>query len=153
MSHVVDIDLEVKNLPALKADCKRLGFEFHDNQTSFMWYGRWVGDTTLPKGFLSPPDDYWYTTDCGLGTAVATNTCIYCQKPVDLRRGQGDHVIPAALGRFEDDLRFRRICRTCNRAIGKCEDQLLRCGTGGVPTSHCPAGCEARESWHKLGWR
>lgn len=53
--------------------------------------------------------------------------CVYCSKPVDLSRGQGDHVIPAALGRFAGEFIFRRICRDCNGLIGKCEEQLLRC--------------------------
>jgi HNH endonuclease len=59
--------------------------------------------------------------------SMTDDTCIYCQKVVDVRRGQGDHVIPAALGRFEGEFIFRRICRDCNSLIGKCEEQLLRC--------------------------
>jgi hypothetical protein len=54
-------------------------------------------------------------------------TCIYCGTTVNLSRGEGDHVIPAALGRFEDEFHFRRICPACNTLIGKCEEQLLRC--------------------------
>lgn len=53
--------------------------------------------------------------------------CIYCGTAVDLQRGQGDHVVPAALGRFEGEFVFRRICRDCNTRIGKCEEQILRC--------------------------
>jgi hypothetical protein len=52
--------------------------------------------------------------------------CIYCEKPVQHQRGEGDHVIPAALGRFEGEFRFRRICQDCNKLIGGCEEQLLR---------------------------
>lgn len=54
-------------------------------------------------------------------------TCIYCTKSIDLLRGEGDHVIPAAFGRFQGEFVFRRICRECNRLIGKHEEQLLRC--------------------------
>src|SRR5436190_4588201 len=54
-------------------------------------------------------------------------TCIYCGMAVNLSQGEGDHVIPAALGRFEEELILRRICRQCNSRIGKCEEQLLRC--------------------------
>ncbi len=54
--------------------------------------------------------------------------CIYCADSVDLSRGQGDHIIPAALGEFRGDVHFRRICRRCNGLIGQSEAQLLRCG-------------------------
>jgi hypothetical protein len=46
---------------------------------------------------------------------------------VDPLQGEGDHVLPALLGEFEGDIRFRRICRTCNTKIGQSEQQLLRC--------------------------
>lgn len=52
--------------------------------------------------------------------------CIYCSTEIDPSRGAGDHVIPAALGRFRDDLRFRRICRDCNAKLGVLEETLLR---------------------------
>ncbi len=54
--------------------------------------------------------------------------CIYCPTLVDPSKGAGDHVIPAALGEFRDDRHFMRICPKCNRTIGRCEEQMLRCG-------------------------
>jgi hypothetical protein len=45
---------------------------------------------------------------------------------VDTTRGEGDHVVPSALGRFRGEFRFRRICRKCNEIIGRCEEQILR---------------------------
>ena len=50
MSHISRIELEIKDLSSLKEACKRLGFEFSDNQQSYQWYGRWVGDSPLPEG-------------------------------------------------------------------------------------------------------
>jgi hypothetical protein len=50
MSHISRIELEIKDLQSLKEACKRLGFEFCDNQQSYQWYGRWVGDSPLPEG-------------------------------------------------------------------------------------------------------
>ena len=50
MSHISRIELEIKDLQSLKEACKRLGFEFSDNQQSYQWYGRWVGDSPLPEG-------------------------------------------------------------------------------------------------------
>ncbi|MEN6450376.1 MAG: hypothetical protein ABFC96_07795 [Thermoguttaceae bacterium] len=53
------------------------------------------------------------------------DTCIYCQGSFDPFTGQGDHVIPAALGEFLDDAAFRGICPRCNSKAGACEQQLL----------------------------
>ena len=50
MSHIAKIELEINDLEALKSACKSLGFEFIENQTTYRWYGRWVGDTPLPAG-------------------------------------------------------------------------------------------------------
>ncbi len=51
MSHVSAIELEIKDLDALKAVCDRLGFTFVEGQTSYKWWGHWVGDYPLPQGF------------------------------------------------------------------------------------------------------
>jgi hypothetical protein len=80
-------------------------------------------------------------TATGLIEATATNSeclpvskeaklepCIYCHKLFDTRLGQGDHIIPASLGEFEGDQRFRGACPTCNNAIGRAEQQLPGAG-------------------------
>jgi len=54
--------------------------------------------------------------------------CIYCSTVFDPTKGEGDHVIPAALGEFRNDVRFRGICPACNMHIGKSEQVLLHCG-------------------------
>ncbi len=59
--------------------------------------------------------------------------CIYraesseCMQSFDPMKGEGDHIIPAAFGEFEDDVRLRSICPSCNSHIGKCEQELLGC--------------------------
>ncbi len=50
MSHISEIELKIKSLDALKAACARLGLEFIQGQTTYKWYGHWVGDTPLPEG-------------------------------------------------------------------------------------------------------
>lgn len=50
MSHIAKIELEIKDLQALKSACKAMGFEFRENQQTYEWYGRWVGDSPLPDG-------------------------------------------------------------------------------------------------------
>jgi hypothetical protein len=48
MSHVTNIDLEIRDLASLRAACKRLGWEFVEEQKTYRWYGRFVGDHPLP---------------------------------------------------------------------------------------------------------
>ena len=50
MSHVAKIELEIQSLEDLKLACKRLGFTFIENQNTYQWYGRWVGDSPMPEG-------------------------------------------------------------------------------------------------------
>ncbi|MCX8110159.1 MAG: hypothetical protein N3D15_02790 [Syntrophorhabdaceae bacterium] len=50
LSHISKIELEIKYLDALIYACNRLGFEFVENQNTYRWYGRWVGDSPLPEG-------------------------------------------------------------------------------------------------------
>ena len=54
--------------------------------------------------------------------------CIYCPARVDPKKGEGDHIIPAALGEFRGDKHFRRICVECNNKLSGCEQVLIRCG-------------------------
>lgn len=49
MSHVSEIELKIKSLDALKSACARLGLEFIQGQTTYKWYGHWVGDYPLPS--------------------------------------------------------------------------------------------------------
>jgi len=51
MSHVSTIDLEIKDLGALKAACGRLGYQWKEGQKTYRWYGRWIGDYPMPQGF------------------------------------------------------------------------------------------------------
>ena len=50
MSHISKIELVIHSLADLKEACRQLGFEFMENQKTYKWYGRWVGDTPLPEG-------------------------------------------------------------------------------------------------------
>ena len=49
MSHVSKIELVIHSLDDLKDACQKLGFQFMENQKSYKWYGRWVGDSPLPE--------------------------------------------------------------------------------------------------------
>jgi hypothetical protein len=50
MSHISKIELVIQSLENLKEACHKLGFEFMENQKSYRWFGRWVGDTPIPEG-------------------------------------------------------------------------------------------------------
>lgn len=50
MSHVATIQAEIKSLRSVKAACKRLGLKFLENQQTYKWYGRHVGDYPIPEG-------------------------------------------------------------------------------------------------------
>lgn len=51
MSHVTTVTVEVRDLDALAAACRRCGLELVRGQTSYRWYGHHVGDYPLPAGF------------------------------------------------------------------------------------------------------
>ena len=40
MSHIVTVQVEIKDLEAVRRMCANLGWEFLEGQTSFVWYGR-----------------------------------------------------------------------------------------------------------------
>ncbi len=50
MSHISQIEVEIKDLKALKSACKQLGFYFIENQQQYRWYGKWLGRQPLPIG-------------------------------------------------------------------------------------------------------
>jgi hypothetical protein len=61
MSHVTAIDLEIKDIQALKLACEELGLNFKENQKTYRWYGKWVndyrsGDAAFNHGIK--PEDY-----------------------------------------------------------------------------------------------
>jgi hypothetical protein len=51
LSHIAKIEIEIRDLEALKEACKRLGFNFMNNQKHYAWYGKIVGNDPLPEGF------------------------------------------------------------------------------------------------------
>lgn len=51
MSHVAKIEIEIKDLVALVAACRRIGCTLVQGQRTYAWYGHHVGDYPLPEGF------------------------------------------------------------------------------------------------------
>lgn len=50
MSHIVSIDVKIRDLDALRVVAERLGLEFMEGQKTYKWFGRSLGDATLPEG-------------------------------------------------------------------------------------------------------
>jgi len=50
MSHVTDIQTEIKDLGALAVAAEKLGMELVRDQKTYKWYGQYVGDAPLPEG-------------------------------------------------------------------------------------------------------
>ncbi|WP_243367348.1 DUF1257 domain-containing protein [Fundidesulfovibrio soli] len=48
MSHVSKIEITINDIVCLKQACQRLGFEFRENQRSYIWYGRLVSPDRYP---------------------------------------------------------------------------------------------------------
>jgi len=45
------VAIEIRDLQALKLACQALGLQFRENQRTYRWYGRYMGDSQLPAGF------------------------------------------------------------------------------------------------------
>lgn len=61
MSHVVAIQTEFKDLPAIQAACKELGLTFKHGQKTFRWFGRWMNDYDAKNAAYNlgiKPEDY-----------------------------------------------------------------------------------------------
>lgn len=53
MSHVITVDLVIKDLDALERACKRLGWEFHRNKKTYTYVGIWVDDSPVPRDLFT----------------------------------------------------------------------------------------------------
>ena len=50
MSHIAKIELKIQSLEDLKTACKQLGLKFCENEKTYKWFGKWIGDAPLPEG-------------------------------------------------------------------------------------------------------
>jgi hypothetical protein len=58
MSHVVAIDIQIKDLKAVKKMCDRLGWIFKENQTSYTYAGYWADDSPVPRHLFETEEEY-----------------------------------------------------------------------------------------------
>jgi hypothetical protein len=47
---MVNVQVKIKDLSALAAAVKSLGYEWKHGQKTYAWFGKWVGDTPMPEG-------------------------------------------------------------------------------------------------------
>lgn len=52
MSHLTTIETKIRSLDSLKLAAERLGGELRLGQNHYQWYGRFVGDSPMPIGFV-----------------------------------------------------------------------------------------------------
>jgi hypothetical protein len=53
VSHVVSVDIRVRDLDALEAAAKVCGFELRRGQRTYKWFGESVGDYPIPEGLTA----------------------------------------------------------------------------------------------------
>ena len=58
MSHISKIELVINDLQCLKMACNRMGLEFRENQKSYRWYGKWIGNEPIPQGLIPGECDH-----------------------------------------------------------------------------------------------
>lgn len=61
MSHVATVEVQIKDLAALKKACERLGLEFKENCKTYKWYGRFMNDYAGSNAAFKhglKPEDY-----------------------------------------------------------------------------------------------
>ncbi len=60
MSHVATVEIEIKDLDALKKACAELDLLFQENKKTYRWYGQWVNDYSAAdaayKNGIDPKD-------------------------------------------------------------------------------------------------
>jgi hypothetical protein len=52
VSHISKIELIINDLSSLKAACSRMNLEFRENQKTYRWYGKWIGNEPIPQGLV-----------------------------------------------------------------------------------------------------
>lgn len=57
MSHITTIKTEIRDLDALKAACKELGFTFKENQKTYRWWGSEFPDSSFTQEALASPPE------------------------------------------------------------------------------------------------
>jgi hypothetical protein len=93
MSHVATVQMEIKDLDALDAACKKLGLEFRRGQKTFKWYGTWVNDYAAQDAAYKhgiKPEDYG---KCEHAIGVAGNSKAYEAGLVPNKEGDGYKLI------------------------------------------------------------
>ena len=111
MSHVVEVDLHVMDLDALKEACQELGLTFLENQKTYQWYGHWVND--------------YHAADAAYRTHTLDGKCEHA-----IRHKAGEYeigVVKSVSGTGYDLLLDE---------YGSGQNMLRKCGGKGLPALH-----------------
>jgi len=78
-SHVVSVDVCIRDLEALKAAADACGLEFRQDQRTYHWFGKHVGDYPLPDGFKA--DDLG---KCSHALSLKGSVVEHCMSPYEI---------------------------------------------------------------------
>ncbi|MBI4090864.1 MAG: hypothetical protein HY422_02470 [Candidatus Komeilibacteria bacterium] len=53
ISHVTKVDIEIRDLDAMKAACEKRGLQLRRDQKTYRWWGHSVGDYPIPAGMTA----------------------------------------------------------------------------------------------------
>lgn len=132
MSHVVDIELEVKSIPDLKKACKKLGLTFKENKKTYEWWGRHEGDYPLPEGFtvdemgkcdhaIQVPGAKWEIGVCKKGKNYKLIYDFYGGEGSKIEKVCGDR-----LGKLKQAYTIESIKSECERKKMKVKERILK---------------------------
>lgn len=77
--------------------------------------------------------------------------CIYCGEAFGPSAGEGDHVLPRALGEFDGAIIYRGACSGCNNDLSTLEEELLRTAPEAVLRRY--AGAAQNRRGKPVGWQ
>lgn len=124
MSHVVSVKVRINSLEALKAAARDCGLVFRQEQRTYRWYGRYMGDSPLPEGFSAAD-----LGRCDHALAVKDDPFAYEVGVVKARDGKGwvllydfwaqGHGLEFAIGKNAERLAQRYAVHAATRNLAR----------------------------------
>jgi hypothetical protein len=117
MSHITEMDLVIEDEGCLRAAALEIGLEVREKKT-YRWFGRYVGDSTLPEGI-----DVGQLGTCEFALGIPGDDKAYEVGVVKRRDGQGYTLLYDYWGPGRKIKDFKRqglrVSRHVNEATGE----------------------------------
>ncbi len=88
MSHITDVEIEIKDLDCLARACERLGLELNFGQNTYKWFGTHIGDYPIPTGYTKAD-----LGKCLHAISIPGNRRAYEIGVVERRDGKGGYTL------------------------------------------------------------